>query len=323
MGGVVGNEGVKATSGADIAEWVLPEHRPIAAMVFGLLYQKRLKDVDGYLLQPMESLRVGVWYNRVKHHTVVGLRGTLLGAQGGLQDLKDDGVVSGLLGGASCDLGIVKEATTVMDTVMAASHLRTSWITVAGFSLGGSAAMCLGNMYPHVEVVSFAGGAPATQPTLVGPGPDRAIHYHVVGDLVSSHMSPAAATVVRVDKGFTDFSVVKHHSSDRFLRADWAGRRVDADFEDQLFLAWARGDNRSTAGKVSTWVKQGLISLLPSPLRTVAGMVDSQVDATFARVAESSPIPGSTRFLQTQGDPFTLATEFDKDDEDDESGEVL
>lgn len=329
MGFFGGSDTPKAASGSDIAEWVLPDHRPLAAMVFSLS-TKRLKEVDGYILQPdtYQSLRVGVWFNTIKNHIVVGLRGTQLGGKGGMQDLKDDGVVSGILSGGSCDLGIVKEAMTIMDKLRT-SPLKTSKITVSGFSLGGSAAMCIGNKLPYVKVVSFAGGAPPTQPTLVGPGPNRATHYHVVGDLVSTHMSPAAARVVRVDKGFKDFSVVQPHVSDRFLRTDWPATRVDAEQEDKLFMAWAKGESRGAMGQVKSWVKKGLISLLPIPLRTVAATVTNQVDASFVRVAESSPIPGSQRFTLTRGDPYLIASglqdeeDDNEDEEEEEEGEVL
>ena len=66
----------------------------------------------------------------------------------------------------------------------------------------------------------------------VGPGPSRATFYHVFGDLVSTHMSPNAARVIRIAKHNTDFGVLYPHSSSRFLAADGEWRYATADEED-------------------------------------------------------------------------------------------
>ena len=55
--------------------------------------------------------------------------------------------------------------------------------------------MCLTQRYSDSRGISFNGGAAPTNPILSGPGSTRFVHYHIVGDLISSHMSLSAANV--------------------------------------------------------------------------------------------------------------------------------
>ena len=64
------------------------------------------------------------------------------------------------------------------------------------------------------------GGAAASNPILTGPGPARARFYHIMGDLISTHMGPQAAQVIRVAKTNRTFGVIYPHSSSRFLASD-------------------------------------------------------------------------------------------------------
>jgi len=107
-----------------------------------------------------------------------------------------------------CDLSIVGEAIKVVEATMTIISDHTDELVTgrvesnaeptlvfAGHSLGGTAAMCLTMKYPNSVGVSFNGGAAPTNPILDGPGPERFTHYHIVGDLISSHMSEKAARV--------------------------------------------------------------------------------------------------------------------------------
>jgi pimeloyl-ACP methyl ester carboxylesterase len=76
-------------------------------------------------------------------------------------------------------------------------YVRSKDVVFVGHSLGGAAAMLLGLKFPFARVVAYNAVAAATNPMLHGPG-EKAIHYHVVGDLISSHMSPSAARIIRV-----------------------------------------------------------------------------------------------------------------------------
>lgn len=70
-------------------------------------------------------------------------------------------------------------------------------IIFAGYSLGGTAAFCLAKAIPNSRCVCFNPGnldlliigAAPTNPIITGPGTARATVYHIVGDIISSHMS--------------------------------------------------------------------------------------------------------------------------------------
>ena len=71
---------------------------------------------------------------------------------------------------------------------------------------------------------------------LQGPGPGRATFYHIFGDMVSTHMSPDAAKVVRVAKTLRGFGVLYPHSSDRFLESDGPWQYATVDEEDEVIF---------------------------------------------------------------------------------------
>ncbi len=104
-----------------------------------------------------------------------------------------------------CDISLVSQARVLAQDLL--RQRKTVNIIFAGHSLGGTAAFCLGlflfcfyfsaGIFPNTRSVSLNGGASASNPVLVGPGPGRATFYHVFGDIVSTHMSPNAAKVIR------------------------------------------------------------------------------------------------------------------------------
>lgn len=83
-------------------------------------------------------------------------------------------------------------------------------ILFTGHSLGGTAAFCLSMAFPNSRCVVFNPGAAPTNPVYSGPGPERATVYHVVGDIISSHMSEKAASVYRVKLNVPFGSVTAH-----------------------------------------------------------------------------------------------------------------
>lgn len=295
MGGSLAPAG---TTGKDIADWIWPEHRTICALVLSMSTTWHTS-ADGYTLITSDSLlktvRIGVWRNAAGHY-VVGCRATGIGAKGAFQDLADDKAVAGFAKGLGiCDLNIVREGKAVVQRLLNRYVTDARKITVAGYSLGGTAAICIGTSTPNVQVVSFAGGAPPTNPLLQGPGPYRATHYHVLGDLVSTHVSPKAATVVRVDKGYTEFSVVAPHLSGRFLRRDGPAKPVSADEEDEKMLMWAFGTNKPQQAK--SWLSRAIDFITPTILKAGMNVADTAAHAYYSKVACQSPIPGSTRAL--------------------------
>lgn len=160
--------------------------------------------------------RMQMWVSDVDRTIIIGVRGTGPGQQGFGQDLKDALLVAGLRLMDSCAFGVVNEVRRDVENAVQSGYN----VVVCGHSLGGSAAMCLGDIFPSVRVVSFNGGAPPTNPKKRGPGPQRATHYHIEGDIISSHMASTAAKVVRVrvqNIGWTN--KLAAHKIDRFFES--------------------------------------------------------------------------------------------------------
>lgn len=311
----------------ELADWIFPEHRPLAAMVFSMSYSGWQRDRPGYRflnLPELQTVRIGVWQELGPAKTdacgrtlpagyVVGCRATGIGQPGALQDLADDRVVGGGTSKGSCETNIVTEGTRILQTLLNRGATGPQ-ITVVGYSLGGSAALCLATHFPGVRAVSFAGGAPATFPIRKGPGPSRAVHYTIVGDLISSHVDPAAATVVRVDKGYNnDWGAVIPHLSGRFLRTDSPPGKLGmtADAVDDAFVRWAADIRQGPAtawqiakGIFSTLWKLGeALALVFAPpvaalmegARQTAEEIGEAVTWATTLAACTNPIPGSRR----------------------------
>lgn len=160
-------------------------------------------------------------------------------------------------------------------------------VIFAGHSLGGTAALALAKKYDGSRAIGFNPGAPASKPLTEGPGRDRATSYHVMGDLVSTHVSEDAANVIRVKKDGTRFSLAGHHSSDNILKGDWSP--VTADDEDAGFLSWSRSlrpDFTSTAAGITG----GLIG--GSGMGLAFGIA---AHVKKRQIGRKNPIPGSRR----------------------------
>ena len=304
---------------ADIADWILPQHRLPLAIVLAMSYPGWEKDREGFIFvndPQLKTVRVGVWRKPGPCTTyLVGLRATGIGQPGGLQDLADDAVVGGYnLSKTSCQINIVSEGRRVLDRLINQLAVVPSQILVAGYSLGGTAALCLGSQFPGVRAVSFSGGAPPTFPLRTGPGPSRATHYTVVGDLISSHVDPRAARIIRVDKGYGgDWGILIPHLSGRFLRNDRPPGTpgITADQADDLLVAWAAGMPKGPASGwriagtvVSTLWKLGeVIAAVVAPpvavamegLRQSAKEISKAVTLGTTIAACTNAIPGSRR----------------------------
>ena len=126
----------------------------------------------------------------------------------------------------------MKEARAVVETMSGS----VGSFVFAGHSLGGTAAFCLAALYPNTRSVSFNGGAVASNPVICGPGRERSTFYHVAGDLISSHMAPEAANVLRIVIGEKiDWNVTSSHSSANLIKP---GRVISADEEQVSWTSW-------------------------------------------------------------------------------------
>lgn len=269
-------------SGADIGDWISPEHRTFLALNLTQSITAA-QERDGFqLLDDFSNDQIAVWFRNGVW--VIGCRATGVGHSDFMSDFVDDEVLAGAIQKPVCDLNITANAMKVISSLQSnhpqfPKNPRPGQVWVVGYSLGGAAAMCVGESLPWVNVVSFAGGAPATRPRYTGPGPGRAVHYHVVGDLVSTHMSPQAAKIIRVNKNL-EFGVLTPHISGRFLKSDPSYGFWTADQEDEAFLAWATESSGTNLNPVN--------------------LVKNLFTEATTKIACESPIPGSRRAAQMQ-----------------------
>ena len=110
----------------------------------------------------------------------------------------------------------------------------------AGHSLGGTAAFCLTSKVPGSRCVCFNPGAAPTNPVLSGPGPGRARVYHIFGDIISSHMSGAAAEVLRIKIQGVRFGSLAAHSLEN-LKGGKSWNYATATDEEAAFVKWRKG----------------------------------------------------------------------------------
>lgn len=261
-----------STTPDQLAPWVREEDR-VPLLLAISLYGTPRKELNFFRLLDRKSSRVGAWL--FDGTLIIATRGTTPFSMEGMADLADDVKISG---GNFCNLSIVKEAE---ELVLKYLNKATSIIFV-GHSLGGTAAMCLTAKYANVlpvRGIGFNSGAAPTNPILTGPGSQLFRQYHIVGDLISSHMGPQAAEVIRIKKSKATFGSVYAHSTPRLLASDGDWAYSSPDEEDQLYYNW---------GKT---YKPGMEVLIPAgPLAKFLRVLIS------SNIVDKSPIPGSSRF---------------------------
>lgn len=169
---------------------------------------------------------IAVWQNQSTQEYFVGMRGTSPFNRGGWEDIMDDVLITfGLTpllnsilqtsGKEASFIGkqlanIIGESTDVCNMMRITAHgrevIRTllgrtspDKIIIGGHSLGGRAAACLAVEFNLKRAVLFNAAGPPTNPLRTGLGRDRQIHYHIIGDLISSHSDPEKMTVVYID----------------------------------------------------------------------------------------------------------------------------
>lgn len=206
-----------------IDDWIDKQDKLPLVLALSLYTAEPIKELSGYTLQQQTS-RAGVW---TKGDTaIVGLRGTNPSGTDFKKDLLDDWKIA--TSRQRCTLSLVDSIEIP----------KATNLIFVGHSLGGAAAMCLGEKYPQSRVIAFNAGAPPTNPVLTGPGPDRAVHYHVMGDIISSHMGSNAARIVRIEKvGKPKWLSSYPHASQRLMRGDGAWKFVSLEDEQ---ISWKR-----------------------------------------------------------------------------------
>lgn len=215
----------------DIADWVRTEDK-LPLLLATSLYNDPVVYYQGFELDDeLSSQRLGLWVR--EDEWIIGLRGTALGSPGGAKDVADD---RNIAFGPYCDLTLVSEANVVIKTMLTIGFLTKNAV-VAGHSLGGAASICVGSKH-SIRAVSFNGGASLTNPVLSGPGPLMAVHYHVFGDIISSHMGPDAAQVFIIGDNKCVFGSLHSHAVERLYKRDGPKRFYTPDEEDKAFKRW-------------------------------------------------------------------------------------
>jgi hypothetical protein len=172
------------------------------------LYTDVIEEKDGWVLLDKGTVSVRVW---VREDTaIVGIMGT--SPKAGLSNILDDAALAGIVKGA-CDLSVVNQAISIIE------DLEFENIVVGGHSLGGAAAFCLAHKYSFIRAVSFNGGAPPTGGSVKGAGKDRCRFYHIVGDIISTHIDDNTATVSRIHLGgdVEWNNTAYYHTTERFF----------------------------------------------------------------------------------------------------------
>lgn len=254
-----------------VAEWVKPHHRLPFCLVTSLYDEKPIQTLEGYTWIDglHESARMGAWINS-SGECIIGCRGTQPALWGnGLKDLIDDSIIAGLTRASAADMSLVQEADAVVKQLVEWG-VPYAKMMIGGHSLGGFTAMNIATKY-KLHVCSFNGAAPLTKPLLTGPGPTLATHYHIVGDLISTHMSPNAADVIRMNKKAA-FAFILPHNTERFLAKDPTYGAFSADDEEAEYLSFG------------------------TTFALTYARIEPLTAATVFYLTRSSPIPGSKEF---------------------------
>lgn len=172
------------------------------------LYTDTIEEEDGWVLLDQGTTSVRAWVKG--DEVIVGIMGT--SPKAGISNILDDAALAGIVEDA-CDLSVVNQAVAIIES------LGEKSIIVGGHSLGGAAAFCLAHKFPQIRAVAFNGGAPPTGGPVKGTGRDRCRFYHIVGDIISTHIDDSTAHVSRIHF-FGDVKwneTAYYHSTERFF----------------------------------------------------------------------------------------------------------
>ncbi len=162
-------------------------------------------NVDDYKLLEIGDDSVKAWVK--EDHVIICIRGTSILSARGVSNLLDD-ITLATKGG--CYLAAVKTGTAVLQDILQQGY---SNITVCGHSLGGAAAFCLGEKFPNITCVAFNSAAPITSPRTV---PSNGKAYHIIGDLISTHIGGNVVRLLVKHKEPNWINTLYYHGVDRF-----------------------------------------------------------------------------------------------------------
>tara|TARA_R110000868_G_scaffold161183_3_gene391180 strand:- start:2970 stop:3986 length:1017 start_codon:yes stop_codon:yes gene_type:complete len=245
------------------ASWVDEQDRIVLELSTSL-YTEHITSKDGWELVN-RTASVAAWVRG--EDAIVGIMGT--SAKTGLSNLLDDAALAGVVDG-SCDLAVVNQAEAIIE------GLQDKNIIVAGHSLGGAAAFCVSHKGNVTRAVAFNPGAPPTGGGLKGGQNCRA--YHIVGDIISTHINDSTADVTRVHlHGEVNWNnVTYYHSTDRF-------------FENKSYDIWHAQEEQDSLVKYI--YNQSPTTAL---LTLVTGLITKELNKDRIReIVCKNPIPGT------------------------------
>jgi hypothetical protein len=228
-------------------EFVLPSHKPLAILCQAV-YQGVSGTISGFTVKQQYNTTGGATPRVVLFENasvqVLVFRGT--------QDRAD------VLDDIRLTLG---ESTDIEREGLMAMKDITKPCIATGHSLGGFAALKFSEKTRLPSVV-FNAAASALNPMTMGPGPAISIAYHIVGDLISSHMGPLVSTVVRIDTGLNFFQTLQAHTITNFTTSKPGARLVSAGDENTAFSSFVKSlqSGANIAGEfIDTAAKLGLL----------------------------------------------------------------
>jgi len=214
-----------------VSPFIDPQDHTLVTLIASL-YTSPIQELDGFQIS-IGGPTVRAWVR--ENEAIVGLRGTEVT---NFSNLLDDAALAGVVDGA-CNLALVQQGKQVIDQLLA----QGLSIKIGGHSLGGAAAFCLANQYPQLErIVALNPGAPPTGQGLRGTG-GKCRAYHIVGDIISTHIDDSAAQVSRVHlSGETNWIKVGfYHSTQRFFESQsyqiWPAQMEQNDLEKYIFTS--------------------------------------------------------------------------------------
>ena len=213
------------------------------------IYEVVKQEYQGYRLTTFGGNRIKCWLGQ-EGQVIIGCRGTSVHLAGGFNDLLDDVHLSA---GGECALSIVRDGSQVLDqmkqgtlTTFTIGSTRISTviqsIIVCGHSLGGAASFCLARKYPQVtRAISFNGAAPILSEPHLGAGKDRSRFYHIVGDIISTHIDQDSCEVFRIKlPGLVNWNNPGfYHTTARFYTEEgvefWTPQNEQDDIQDYVY----------------------------------------------------------------------------------------
>jgi hypothetical protein len=238
---------------ANYAKWLRTEHQ-LPFQLVQSYYTKPIADLQGFSLIK-NTVRVGIYENKVDKQYIIVCKGTDPTA---VKDIFDDLRIGGFMSG---EISIDQETRNAVAEVLKKTSKEN--IVLTGHSLGGRAAMTVAGQY-GLKAVVFNPAAPILNPLTKGPGADKAVAYHIVGDLISSHVSPKAGEVIRVNQGYNVLQTLSAHKLENFYDDKPTHSFYSVDQEDAYMYSavalavWSTVDSeslervRKLAAKVSS-----------------------------------------------------------------------